>query len=161
MKDNQNWDLVIKPTSKFLDLNILNILNYRDLIFLLVRRDFVTFYKQTILGPIWYILQPLLNTIVFTIIFGKVAKISTDTIPPFIFYMSGSIIWGYFAYCLNSTSRTFTTNADLFAKVYFPRLVVPLSVIIIGLLQFILQLLFFLCFLFYYYYNGLAIKLIY
>lgn len=159
MKDKNNWDIVIKPQSKFFDLNISGIHKYKDLIYLLVKRDFVTFYKQTILGPIWYILQPLLNTIVFTIIFGKVAKISTDGIPPFIFYMSGTIIWGYFAYCLNTTSRTFTSNADLFGKVYFPRIAVPISVVIIGLVQFVLQLSFFLCFLIYYYYNGLVVRI--
>ena len=91
-----------------------------------VKRDFVTFYKQTILGPLWYIIQPLVNTLVFTIIFGKVAKISTDGTEPFLFYMAGTISWGYFATCLSATSNTFVKNSDIFSKIYFPRITVPI-----------------------------------
>ena len=105
------WDFEIKPKSGWFDINLYELWKYRDLLFLFVRRDFVTLYKQTILGPLWYIIQPLSTTIVFTIIFGKVAKIPTDNIPPFLFYMSGNIVWSYFASCLTGTSDTFNQNA--------------------------------------------------
>ena len=119
-----------------------------------VKRDFVTFYKQTILGPLWYIIQPLVNTIIFTIIFGKFAKIPTDGIPPFLFYMSGTIVWGYFSACLTGTSNTFVSNAQIFGKVYFPRLAVPVSVVITGLFQFAIQFVIFLVFYLYFWLNG-------
>jgi len=115
--DNQNWDLLIKPNTGWLDFKLGELFRYRDLIYMFVKRDFITFYKQTILGPLWYIIQPLVNTLVFTIIFGKVAKISTDGIPPFLFYMAGTVAWGYFATCLTTTSNTFVTNAQIFGKV--------------------------------------------
>ena len=157
----KNWDIVIKPSKGFVNINLKELIKYKDLIILLVKRDFVTFYKQTILGPLWYILQPLINTIVFTIIFGNLAKIPTDNLPPFLFYMAGNIIWGYFAFCLNSTSTTFVKNADLFGKVYFPRITVPISTVIIGLFQFILQFIFFICFYIYFVSKGLDIKVSY
>ena len=108
-------------------INIKEIFKFRDLIFLFVKRDFVVFYKQTVLGPLWYIIQPLFNTIVFTFIFGKVARIPTDGIPPFLFYLSGTVVWGYFSICLGQTGKTFVTNAGVFGKVYFPRITVPIS----------------------------------
>ena len=157
----KNWDIVIKPSKGFVNINLKELIKYKDLIILFVKRDFVTFYKQTILGPLWYILQPLINTIVFTIIFGKLAKIPTDNLPPFLFYMAGNIIWGYFAFCLNSTSTTFTKNADIFGKVYFPRITIPIATVIIGLFQFILQLIFFICFYIYFVSKGLDIKVSY
>ena len=153
------WDLIIKPKSNIFEFNYREIYQYRDLIFLFVKRDFVTFYKQTILGPLWYIIQPLVNTLIFTVIFGNLAKISTEGVPPFLFYFAGNVIWGYFAVCLSTTSNTFIANKDIFNKVYFPRIVVPISNVIIGLMQFIIQFILFLCFLFYYYYLGLDIKL--
>ena len=153
------WDLIIKSKSNIFEFNYREIYQYRDLIFLFVKRDFVTFYKQTILGPLWYIIQPLVNTLIFTVIFGNLAKISTEGVPPFLFYFAGNVIWGYFAVCLNTTSNTFIANKDIFNKVYFPRIVVPISNVIIGLMQFIIQFIVFLCFLFYYYYLGLDIKL--
>ncbi len=156
---NDKWSTVIKPSKGLININLYELIKYKDLIFLFVKRDFVTFYKQTILGPIWYILQPLLNTIVFTIIFGRLAEIPTDNLPPFLFYMAGNIIWGYFAFCINSTSSTFVKNSDIFGKVYFPRVTVPISIVIIGLVQFILQFLFFLCFYFYFVFNGLEIRI--
>ena len=152
--DNQNWDLVIKPKSGWFDIHLGEIYRYRDLIFMFVKRDYVTFYKQTILGPLWYIIQPLVNTLVFTIIFGKVAKISTDGIPPFLFYMAGTVCWGYFATCLQLTSNTFVKNAQIFGKVYFPRLTIPVANVIIGLLQFGIQFVMFLGFLFYFLWQG-------
>ncbi len=150
---------IIKPSKGLININFYELFKYKDLIILFVKRDFVTFYKQTILGPIWYILQPLINTIVFTIIFGRLAQIPTDNLPPFLFYMAGNIIWGYFAFCMNTTSSTFVKNSDIFGKVYFPRITVPISNVIIGLFQFILQLIFFLCFYFYFIYNGLSINI--
>ncbi len=152
------WDLIISSEKNFFTLKLKELIKYRNLIKLFVKRDFVTFYKQTILGPLWFIIQPLINTIVFTIIFGKIAKISTDTIPPFIFYMSGTIAWGYFSTCLTATSNTFVQNAIIFGKVYFPRLCVPVANVIFSLVQFFLQFGIFLCFMFYFMFNGLQIN---
>lgn len=157
-ENEQQWDLVIKPKTGWFDIDLLELWRYRDLIFLFVKRDFVTFYKQTILGPLWYIIQPLFTTVVFTIIFGKVAKIPTDNIPPFLFYMSGNVVWAYFASCLGRTSDTFNTNAAIFGKVYFPRLTVPLSGVIVNLLQFVIQFALFLAFYFYFMMKGAPIK---
>ncbi len=114
------WTLIIRPHRSLLDLRLGELWHARDLISLFVRRDFVAVYKQTILGPLWYIIQPLLTTITFTIIFGRVAQLPTDGLPPFLFYMSGTVIWGYFAMCLRKTSNTFVANSALFGKVYFP-----------------------------------------
>ena len=118
-----SWDIVIKPVHGWFNINFKEIVQYWGLILLFVRRDFVVFYKQTILGPLWYIIQPLFNTLVFTLIFGKVAKIPTDGVPPFIFYLSGTVVWAYFASCLNQTGTTFVANAQIFGKV--PRFCVP------------------------------------
>lgn len=153
---SKKWDLIITSKKKWYNFNFRELLKYIDLIFFLVKRDFVVFYKQTILGPLWYILQPLINTLIFTIIFGKIAKIPTDGIPPFLFYMSGNIIWLYFATCINLTSSTFSANANIFGKVYFPRLVVPISYIIISLVQFTLQFVIFILFIFYFYSQGVT-----
>ena len=142
--------MVITPYRGWFDLNLYEIWRYRDLLWIFVKRDFTTFYKQTILGPIWFFIQPLISTIVFTVIFNGVAGIPTDEIPPFLFYMSGIIAWNYFSSCLTSTSGTFTTNAGLFGKVYFPRVIVPLSTVVSGLFRFGVQLLMFLGFYFYY-----------
>ena len=142
--------MVITPYRGWFDLNLYEIWRYRDLLWIFVKRDFTTFYKQTILGPIWFFIQPLISTIVFTVIFNRVAGIPTDEIPPFLFYMSGIIAWNYFSSCLTSTSGTFTTNAGLFGKVYFPRVIVPLSTVVSGLFRFGVQFLMFLGFYFYY-----------
>lgn len=151
----KKWDIVIKPKKSWTDFNILEIFNYKDLILLLVKRDFTTFYKQTILGPLWYIIQPLVNTIVFTVIFGNLASISTNGTPPFIFYMAGTVAWGYFSVCLNNTSNTFVTNANLFGKVYFPRIVVPISIVLVSIFQFIIQFIIFISFYFYFVSRGM------
>jgi lipopolysaccharide transport system permease protein len=156
--DNQNWDLLIKSKTGWLDINLGELSRYRGLIYMFVKRDFITFYKQTILGPLWYIIQPLVNTLVFTVIFGKLAKISTDGTPPFIFYMAGTVSWGYFATCLQLTSNTFVTNAQIFGKVYFPRLTVPVANVIIGLLQFGIQFVIFLGFLLYFLWQGAEVR---
>ena len=153
-KDTNKWDLYIKPKSGWFNIEIGEIFRYKDLITLFVKRDFVTFYKQTILGPLWYIIQPLFNTLVFTFIFGKVAKIPTDGLPPFLFYLSGTVVWSYFSHCLNETSNTFTTNAEVFGKVYFPRIAVPISVALTAVFQFLIQFAIFLGFLSYFWYKG-------
>jgi lipopolysaccharide transport system permease protein len=156
--DGEKWDLVIGPKRGWLDLKLKDIWRYRDLVFHFVRRDFVAFYKQTILGPLWYIIQPLLTTVVFTIVFGKIARIPTDDVPPFIFYLSGTVAWGYFSNCLKETSDTFITNSKIFGKVYFPRLTVPLSVVIINMVKFGIQFLLFLGFLVYFMVGSAPVK---
>ena len=146
MTSPEHWSLIIKPHTRWWDLHLEDVWRYRDLLWLFVRRDFVSGYKQTILGPLWFFIQPLLTTIMFTIIFTGVAQISTDGLPPMLFYLAGTTPWNYFAACLTSTSTTFVTNAGLFGKVYFPRLVVPLSIVISNLIQFLVQFLLFLGF---------------
>ncbi len=159
MKINNNkWDKIIdSKKSKFI-FNLYEIIQYKDLIKFFIKRDFVVFYKQTILGPLWYVIQPLVNTIVFTVIFGNLAKIPTDGNPPFLFYLSGTVIWSYFAICLTTTSRTFLTNAHIFGKVYFPRVSVPLSNVIFSLVQFFLQFIIFLFFYIYFFTNGTSLN---
>ena len=151
------WDMIIKPKTGWFDIDLQELWRYRDLIAMFVKRDFVTFYKQTILGPLWYIIQPLFTTIVFTIIFGRVAKISTDSLPPFLFYMAGNVVWGYLSSSLTATSNTFNTNASIFGKVYFPRLTVPLATVIVNFLQFFIQLALFLGFYLYFMIKGTPI----
>ena len=145
-----NYSHKITAEKKWFDLNLREIWNYRDLLWLFVKRDVTTFYKQTILGPLWFLLQPLITTIVFSFIFNKIAKIPTDQTPPFLFYMSGIIAWNYFSDCLMSTSNTFTSNAYIFSKVYFPRLIIPFSQIISNLVKMFVQLSLFFCLLIYY-----------
>lgn len=144
------YELIIEPSRGWWRLPVRDLLHYRDLLVLLVRRDFVAQYKQTVLGPLWFIIQPLLTTIVFTIIFGRVAKIPTDGQPPLIFYLCGLMVWNYFAGCFNTTSGTFIANAGIFGKVYFPRLVVPLAAVISKLVAFGIQLATFVAFLLYF-----------
>jgi lipopolysaccharide transport system permease protein len=135
----EEWDLEIKPKGRFLDLNLAEVWRYRDLLFLFVRRDFTAQYKQTILGPLWHFIQPIFTTIVFLLVFGKIANIPTDGIEPILFYMSGISIWNYFSACLTGTGNTFVANAGIFGKVYFPRLVIPLSVVISNIVKFVIQ----------------------
>jgi len=130
---------VITPKIGWFDLRLKELWRYRDLIMLFVRRDFVAVYKQTILGPLWFLIQPLMTTLIFTVIFGKVAKIPTDGVPPTLFYLAGVTSWTYFANCLNKTSNTFVGNAGIFGKVYFPRLAIPVSVVISNLIAFGIQ----------------------
>jgi lipopolysaccharide transport system permease protein len=141
IEEIENWSLVIEPKRHLFDVNLNDIWRYRDLIVLFVRRDFVARYKQTVLGPLWFLIQPVLTTIMFTIIFGNIAKISTDGLPPILFYLSGIVGWTYFSSCLTSTSNTFVANAGIFGKVYFPRLSIPISIVISNLVQFFIQLL--------------------
>jgi len=141
-----SWDLVIEPREGWFHLHLHDLWQYRDLVALFVRRDFVAQFKQTILGPVWFVLQPLLTTVMFTVVFGNIAKLSTDGLPKILFYMSGNILWLYFSTCLLSTCNTFAGNAHLFGKVYFPRLAVPVAVVISQLLRLALQLGFFMVF---------------
>ena len=140
MKD---WDLIIGPKRSMLYFDFEGLWRYRDLIALFVRRDFVSQFKQTILGPLWFFIQPIFTTIIFTVVFGKVAKIPTDGIPQPLFYMAGILIWNYFADCLTKSSETFRSNQHLFGKVYFPRIIVPVSIVVSNLLRFGVQLLLF------------------
>jgi len=140
----------IKPQSHLLDLNLAELFAYRDLLMMYVKRDIVTFYKQTILGPLWFVIQPILTTIMFMFVFGNLAGLSTDGMPQPLFYFSGIILWNYFADCLTRNSKTFTENQQVFGKVYFPRMVVPLSITISNLVRFFIQLVIFLLIYFYY-----------
>lgn len=161
MDNNRSYELIIKPNHSWFYVDWQGLLHYRDLLFLLVWRDFVSKYKQTILGPLWFIIQPLLTTAVFTVIFNKVAKISTDNLPPFLFYLCGLLIWNYFASSMDRASVSFIENANIFGKVYFPRLIVPLSNIISNLFTFGIQLVTFLGFYLYFKYftrAGLTIN---
>jgi len=152
--DDENWSMVIEPHRHLFDLKLGDLWRYKDLVMLFVRRDFVSVYKQTILGPLWYIIQPLLTTIIFTFIFGSIAKLPTDGLPQFLFYMSGTVVWSYFASNLTKTSDTFISNANLFGKVYFPRLAVPVSILISNLIAFGIQFALFLVFMGYFALRG-------
>ena len=147
---SEKWTTVIKPKTKLLDLNLKELWDYRDLIVMFVKRDFKTMYKQTILGPLWIIINPVLTTVMFTIVFGGIANIPTDGMPDFVFYMAGNTLWAYFSTCLNKTANTFVNNAAVFGKVYFPRLVTPISTVISGLINFAVQFVMFLAFVMYY-----------
>jgi lipopolysaccharide transport system permease protein len=151
---NDDWDLVIKGHTTLFDLRLKEVWHYRDLLFLFVKRDFVTVYKQTILGPLWFFVQPLLTTVTFTIIFGTVAKLSTDGAPKVVFYMAGITLWSYFSNCLTSVAGVFSTNASIFGKVYFPRLIMPLTVVISNLMKFGVQFLLFISFVIYFVIQG-------
>ena len=158
VKENEpEWTMEIHPRSGWFDINISEIWRYRDLIILFVRRDLVAIYKQTILGPFWFLIQPLFTTIVYAIIFGTIARIPTDGLPQILFYMSGIVAWSFFSSCMTATSNTFISNAGIFGKVYFPRLTVPISVVITNLLTFAIQFGLFLVFLCYYYVAGASI----
>lgn len=131
----QQWTEIIESDTKLLSINLAEVWRYRDLLSLLVRRDFVTFYKQTILGPLWFIIQPVLTTLTFVVIFGRIAGLSTDGVPRFVFYLAGITLWGYFSECLTKTSSVFKDNASIFGKVYFPRLIMPMSIVVSGLIK--------------------------
>lgn len=152
--EDTEWTMEIRSRTGWFDIDLSELWRYRDLILLFVRRDFVAIYKQTILGPLWFLLQPLFSTIVFTVVFGNIARIPTDGIPPFLFYLSGIVAWTYFSSCMTKTSNTFIDNAGIFGKVYFPRMAVPISVVITNLLTFAIQFGLFMVFLTYYYMTG-------
>lgn len=147
MQQEEHWDLVVKPKSNLFNLNLKEVWAYKDLIFLFVKRDFVSVYKQTILGPLWYIIQPILLTITYTVFFGIAGNLSSAGVPKFLYYLSGQVIWNFFSLSFIKTSNTFTANASIFGKVYFPRLVTPISII---LSNYIAQAIQFIIFLFFY-----------
>lgn len=153
------WTEVIKPKRNLLDFHFKEIWKYRDLLVLLVQRDFIASYKQTILGPLWHIINPVFSTITFTIIFANVAQIPTDGIPAPIFYYTGNMIWGYFSRCIQSTSGVFRGNQAIFSKVYFPRLIIPLSTIATSFIAFLIQCVILIAMWIYYYLQGAAIHL--
>jgi lipopolysaccharide transport system permease protein len=144
-EQSQEWDLVITGKNSLLDVNFKDIWRYRDLLLMFVKRDFVSFYKQTILGPLWFFIQPIFTTIVFTFVFGRLAGISTDGLPQQLFYLTGITAWGYFSDCLTKTSTVFKDNANIFGKVYFPRLIMPLSIVVSNLVRFGVQMLLLIC----------------
>jgi lipopolysaccharide transport system permease protein len=157
--EEDDWLYTISSKKKLIDFNFKEIWRYRDLLVLFVKRDVVTVYKQTVLGPLWYLIQPLFTALTFTLIFNKVANIETGTVPPFLFNLAGISIWNYFNVCLTATSDTFKSNAAIFGKVYFPRIIVPLSIIISNLVKFSIQLLIFIAFYVYYSAQGADIHL--
>lgn len=153
----EKWDMIIKPDINLLEIDFKEIWRYRNLLIMYVKRDIVTFYKQTILGPLWFFIQPLFTTLMFIVIFGRMAGISTDGLPQGLFYMAGILCWNYFSDCLNRTSLTFKDNQHIFGKVYFPRVVVPISIIISNLVRFGIQFLLFVIFYIYYLAQGVSI----
>jgi lipopolysaccharide transport system permease protein len=158
--DAPEWSIVINSKHKLLDLNLGSLWQFRDLLFILVKRDFISFYKQTILGPIWFFVQPLFTTVTYIVIFGNIANVGTDGLPQGLFYLSGITMWNYFSDSLLKTSTVFRDNSNIFSKVYFPRLIIPLSIILSNLIKLGVQFILFLVLLFYYYkYQGFEINL--
>ncbi|EKB48721.1 ABC transporter permease [Cecembia lonarensis] len=157
--EEEEWDLEVTPERGLFELPLKDIWHFRDLLVLMVRRDFVSFYKQTILGPMWFFIQPVFTTVVFVFVFGNLAGLSTDGLPQFLFYLAGITAWNYFADCLIKTSTVFRDNAQLFGKVYFPRLVVPISIVIGNLIRFGVQFLLFMGVWFYFFVQGSEIYL--
>ncbi|WP_281633883.1 ABC transporter permease [Flavobacterium luteolum] len=158
-KNTNDWLFEITPKNKFFSLNFKEIWQYRDLLMLFVKRDIITVYKQTVLGPLWYLIQPLFTSITFTIIFNNVAGIKTGTIPPFLFNLAGIMVWNYFTACLNGTSDTFKSNAAIFGKVYFPRIITPLSIVISNLIKFAIQFCIFIVFYIFFFWQGADLSL--
>ena len=155
---SEKWTTIIKPKTGWFDINLKELFQYKDLITMFVKRDFKTLYKQTILGPLWIIINPLLTTVMYTIVFGNIANISTDGMPQIVFYMLGTTVWTYFSTSLTKTATTFTGNAAIFGKVYFPRLVTPIATVVSGVINFAVQFVMFLCFAIYYYIVGAPIN---
>jgi lipopolysaccharide transport system permease protein len=153
-RQSKDWDLVIKGNTSLFDINFRDLWNYRDLLIMIVKRDFVSFYKQTVLGPLWFFIQPIFTTFVFVFVFGKLAGISTDGLPHFLFYLTGITAWNYFSDCLTKTSTVFRDNANIFGKVYFPRLIMPLSIVTSNLIRFAIQLLLLFFIMGYYKFKG-------
>ncbi len=155
-QDAHDWDLVIKGHTSLFDLNFNDLWRYRDLLLMFVKRDFVSFYKQTVLGPLWFFIQPIFTTLVFTFVFGNLAGISTDGLPQQLFYLTGITSWNYFSDCLTKTSTVFRDNANIFGKVYFPRLIMPLSIVVSNLVRFGVQLLLMVAMMVYFYFFPTA-----
>lgn len=158
-KGEEDWTIEIKPKKRLLDIDLKGIWKYRDLYYMYVKRDIITVYKQTILGPLWFLIQPMLTTVMYMFVFGGLAGISTDGIPQPLFYMSGILLWNYFNAAFVGSSNVFTANASVFGKVYFPRLVVPLSSITSNLIKFGIQLLLFIVIYLYYYIQGMNLAI--
>ena len=154
MKKNEDWDLIIEGKTSLFDLRLDDVWRYRDLLLMFVKRDFISFYKQTILGPLWFFIQPIFTTIVFTFVFGNLAGISTDGLPQYLFYLSGITAWNYFSDCITKTSTVFKDNANIFGKVYFPRLIMPLSIVVSNLVRFGVQFLLFISMMLYFGIKG-------
>jgi len=150
----EDWDIEITPKNSLFDLKLRDVWHYRDLLILLVRRDFVAFYKQTILGPLWFFVQPIITILMYTVVFGNLAGIPTDDVPKPLFYLAGTIIWNYFADCLTKTSTVFKDNAAMLGKVYFPRLIMPLSIVLSNLIRFAVQFVLFIVLLTFYWVKG-------
>ena len=157
--EEEQWLYEIAPKDNFFSLQLNEVWRYRDLLFLFVKRDIVTVYKQTILGPLWYLIQPLFTSVIFTIIFNSVAGIETGNTPAFLFNLGGIMVWNYFTACLNDTSDTFKRNASIFGKVYFPRLIVPLSIVVSNLVKFGIQFLIFVLFYIFYVTQGMEMNM--
>jgi len=149
----------ISSKRNIFQINFKELWEYKDLLLLFVKRDFISVYKQTILGPVWFFIQPIFTTLIFSVIFGRLAKIPTDGVPPFLFYLAGIACWNYFADCLSKTSNTFVANSNLFGKVYFPRLIMPLSIVLSNLLKFGVQFLLFIGTYIYFVSDGLEVKI--
>ena len=154
---DEEWDIEITPKSSLFDLRLKDTWHYRDLLLLLVRRDFVSFYKQTILGPVWFFLQPIITILIYNLVFNNLAKISTDDVPAPLFYLAGTIMWNYFSDCLTKTSTVFKDNAAMLGKVYFPRLIMPLSIVLSNLVRFAVQFILFLVMMAIYWSRGFSI----
>ena len=149
-KERERWDTIIRPKKGWFDIDFKGLIHYRDLIWLMVKRYFTIMYRQTILGPAWIVIQPLLTTLIFTVVFGNLAGLPTDGMPKFLFYMAGNIMWHYFSSCLTTTSNTFLQNRNLFGKVYFPRLCMPISTVFSEMINFFVQFALFLIFVAFY-----------
>ena len=155
----EKWTTVLKPRTKWGNVNLKELFSYKDLILLFVKRNYVTKYKQTILGPLWLIISPLMTTLMFVVVFGNIAGLSTEGTPQIAFYMAGNVVWAYFAACVNQTSNTFVSNASVFGKVYFPRMVVPISTVLTGMLDFLVQFVLFLIILLFLTVTGISIPI--
>lgn len=155
MKD---WTTIIKPQRSLWSVDLKEIYNYRDLLRMFVRRDIVTIYKQTVLGPLWFFVQPIMTSLVYIFVFGNMAGLSSDGLPKMVFYLSGIVLWNYFAECFNQTSDTFMQNASIFGKVYFPRIIIPLSKVVSGILKFLIQFVLFLCVFLFYFLDGAKLQ---
>lgn len=154
---DDGWTTVIRPRSGWFDINLKELWQYRDLTLMFVKRNFTVLYKQTILGPAWILLNPLITTLIFNVVFGNMAGMPTDGVPSFLFYMAGNTVWTFFANCVNNTANTFVTNSQVFGKVYFPRLTMPVSQVLTSLINFLIQAAMFLCFWVYFFATGSAV----
>lgn len=153
----EKWTTVLKPKTRWYDINLKEVLEYKDLIFLFVKRNYITKYKQTILGPLWLIISPMITTLIYVFLFGNIAGLSTDGAPQIAFYLAGNAVWTYFASCVNQTSNTFVSNVGVFGKVYFPRMVVPVSTVLTSLIDFFIQLIMLLIIILIYVLSGVGI----